>query len=471
MQKIQFGTDGWRAIIADDFTFDNVRAVAQAYAGYMKERFNNEAQAAIGYDTRFLSAEFGRAFAEVLASNRIHVLLSPSHIPTPVLAHAVKHRALEGGVMITASHNPPQYNGIKFKDIYGGPVLDREMKRIEAHLYREAIRRDSNLINRYLEEADFLDDYKAHLKQYLNLSDIRTMSNRVVIATMHGAATGIWQYLTEEMASPLAIVQNTIHPLFSGRPPEPIMANLKTLRRAVRKKNAELGIAFDGDADRLGVVDGEGEFVQLHDLMPMLFEYLIKSRNGSGTAIRTTSMADTIDRMAEQHGMSVREVPVGFKHVTERMLDEDVLIGGEESGGFGYKNHLPERDGLLSALLVLEMLGTQKTTIREKVKELRQRFGPFAYKRIDHYYNTDILSANLEVLRSNPPAFIGKHRVQKVTTVDGIKFYFDDDSWMLIRVSQTEPLARVYVGSHSEANADAIISEGKKRISGDQKVR
>lgn len=468
---IRFGTDGWRAIIADNFTFENVRIVAQAFADFLSESACKSKGVAIGYDTRFLSKHFALTMAETLAANDVPVYLSDGFCPTPMLSHAVRHRQLAAGIMITASHNPYIYNGVKFKAEYGGPAMVEMTKAIEKHLFQrppETIteKKKANIIH-----CDFFPDYWQHLNEYLDLALISRFRGRVFFDAMHGAGCGFMQKILSDYLLPpnkgtpslqLLTIHQKPHPQFDGLLPEPIPQNLQPLAELVRTNKGDLGLAIDGDGDRFGVVDHNGQFVQLHDLMPLLFRYLVESRRWSGDVVRTTSMANTIDKLAAKYHRQTIEVPVGFKNVAEVMIRQDILIGGEESGGFGYKNHLPERDGFVSCLLLLEMLAAHTVSIASLVQGLRKEFGAFAYGRIDRYGELDRLQKRMSELRQQPPNHIGAFKVEKINLIDGIKFYFNDDSWMLMRVSDTEPLFRIYVGSNREDKVNKLLAAGEQ---------
>jgi phosphomannomutase len=461
---IRFGTDGWRAIIADSFTVANVRIIAQAVADHLKDQPTPPAGIAIGYDTRFLSANFARTAAEVIAANDIPVVLSDRFIPTPVLSFAVRHYRLSGGLMITASHNPYIYNGIKFKAETGGSASSALTQAIEAKLQQQPPRQADERTNRLIRTQDLFMPYKKHILEYIDTDRLGHTQEKVLYNPMHGAGSGFLNQLFSELGIPHISMNTKPDPTFGGQLPEPIPGNLADQSRRLCGGTSTLGIATDGDADRFGVLDARGTFVQLHDCMPLLFRYLVESRGWSGNVVRSTSMADTIDRMASQMGRSVTEVPVGFKNICETMLQQDILIGGEESGGFGYKNHIPERDGLLSALLLLEMLAEYQTSVGELVRELRKKYGPFHYGRIDRHHDATVLRANLLQLINDPPERWQSFKVDRVSTVDGIKFYFTDGSWMLMRVSQTEPLARVYVGSDEYTKVESLLGQGVARL-------
>ncbi len=459
-EPIQFGTDGWRAIIAREFTTENVMRVAQAFSDYLREKGDAGKGIAVSFDTRFLSDRFSFQFAEVVASNEIPVWLSKTVTPTPVLSFVVKNRNLAAGVMITASHNSYEYNGIKFKDAYGGPALPAMTQAIEKNLDRHDLKYHIPNIRRFLKEDNFLPEYIGKIKTIIDINLIKNNKRPVIVDTMHGAGYGMFYNILGKTDFMQAINQQP-HPMFKGRAPEPILKNLAKLSKMVFRKKAMLGIATDGDADRFGVLNEKGDFVELHDLMPILFQYLVEVKKWKGNVVRTTSMANTIDKVAASYNTEVVEVPVGFKNVTEKMLTEDVLIGGEESGGFGYNIFIPERDGILSALLLLELLVYYDLPISALVQQLRHRFGPFHYKRIDQMFLPQTLISNLQKLRNNPPDKIGQHKVDSVNLIDGIKFYFTNDAWMLMRVSQTEPLARIYVGGSAKQTVEDLLSAGK----------
>ncbi len=346
--KIRFGTDGWRALIAETFTFDNVRHIGQAMADHLHAGGRAGEGVAIGYDTRFLSDRFAAALAEVIAANAIPVHLSDSVCPTPVLSFAVRDRGLAAGIMVTASHNPYTYNGVKFKGPFGGPALVAATRAIEARLFSRPPRTDAAAAVQYIERSDFFTAYHRQLRRYFDWEKIAAAPLQIVYDAMHGAGCGwLRRLLPPEAQGRLAEIGQDPHPLFKNRLPEPILKNLGELAAAVPAAQADIGLATDGDADRFGVLDHLGRFVELHDLMPLLFRHLLQTRGWSGEVVRTTSMADTVDKMARGAGRSVIEVPVGFANVTGQMLQRDILIGGEESGGFGYRGHLPERDGAL----------------------------------------------------------------------------------------------------------------------------
>jgi len=460
MHTIRFGTDGWRAIIADGFTFRNVRIIAQAISDYLHAQGSADKGIAIGFDTRFLSRDFAHTAAEIIASNRIPVYVSPRYLPTPVLSYAVKQHSLAAGIMITASHNPFSYNGVKLKGPYGGSAIPSITEEIQKHLYRRKPISDVTVRKKYFEQVDFWPAYRTQITEFVAAEQLQKLGNSVLIETMGGAGTGYLSGLLNEFG----LLVEDLHPdpdsMFHGGLPEPIPENLSKMQNRMSAGEYGLGLALDGDADRFGILDDTGKFVQLHDLFPLITQYLIESRQWSGDIVRSTSMHNTIDRIAVEKGRSVTEVPVGFKNICEKMLEQDILIGGEESGGFGYKNHIPERDGILSCLLTLEMLGQTGQSIGERVRALREKYGPFYYQRIDYRSDAAILARNLAAQRETPPDRIAEFDVEQVSLQDGIKFYFHQNAWMLMRVSDTEPLARIYVGSDSQTKTKTLVHTG-----------
>lgn len=462
--KIRFGTDGWRGIIADDFTFENVRAVTQAFCDYASLSGDVRQGIAISYDTRFLSQEFAQIIAEIAASNRMPVLLSSQVTPTPALSFAVKHHNLFAGIMVTASHNPYYYNGIKFKEHHGGPASEKTTEGIEKLLHKNKYSIDRRLIGKYLQKVDFLPAYIAHLKKYVDFPLLKSSRLRMLYDPMHGAGSRVMETLLRESSLGVLAINDKVDLAFGERLPEPVLANLQDLQRGMRTGKYDLGLATDGDADRFSVLAPDGEFIQLHDLLPLLCEYLIKSRKWSGNIVRTTSMANMIDKVAEEHQRTVTEVPVGFRNVAAKMLCDDILIGGEDSGGFGYKMHIPDRDGILSCLLTLEMLAARKTGISKLVRELRERYGPFHYENLSCHSDPAVLRKNMASLRRRPPSKIGNFKVDRVNLLDGIKFYLEDDSWTLLRVSDTELVGRIYAGSANMETAAELAKAGEKLL-------
>ncbi|WP_457566122.1 phosphoglucomutase/phosphomannomutase family protein [Caldithrix abyssi] len=450
---IRFGTDGWRAVLAREFTFDNVGRVADAFSRFLIETSERLNGVVVSFDTRFLSERFARYFAEVVASYDIPVALSKKFTPTPALSFAVKQLKFNAGVMITASHNPYFYNGIKFKAAYGGPVLNDFTQQIEKRLDARSPKIDPLRVKKNLQEVDIVGDYFRQIKTLLNPQSLASFKKKMAYDAMFGCGMGFLSHFFEAFNLQAQILHGEENPLFNRTPPEPVARNLSELSRLIARGPFAIGLATDGDADRCALLDEKGQFVQLHDLLPLLAEYLFKIRGWDGNIVRTTSMHHTIDRLMARYGKSSVEVPVGFKNVCEVMLKQEILIGAEESGGFGFGKHLPERDGILTLLLALEMLGYYQAPISALVNDLRQKFGPFHYLRKDFYGEPELLKANLLRLRTQPPQRVAGMPVEKVALKDGLKLYLENGTWALFRVSQTEPLARIYVGG---AERDAV---------------
>ncbi|MGE5481966.1 MAG: phosphoglucomutase/phosphomannomutase family protein, partial [Bacteroidota bacterium] len=408
MPQIKFGTDGWRGVIARDFTFANVRVVAQAVAGYVRDTGEAKRGVVVGYDTRFLSERFAQTVAEVLAANGIPVYLTDQAAPTPAVSFAVKHLGAAGGVMITASHNPPEYNGVKFKGAYGGSALPEMVARIEAQL-EMAASNEQSVTSRSCSAAPIrrLDPRPAYFAQLRNLVDldvIRAAGLRLMVDPMHGAGRGYLKALLAEEGIPVTEIRGEFNPSFGGVNPEPIAANLEALVQAVRETGTSLGTATDGDADRVGAVDERGNFVDSHRIFALLLEHLVARRHWTGSVVKTFSTTRMIDKLAAAYGLTLHETPIGFKYVCEHMLAEDVLIGGEESGGIGVKNHLPERDGLLCSLLLAEIVAVTGTSLSELVEDLMRRLGRHEYGRVDLHLRPGQKEALLRRLNAHPPA-------------------------------------------------------------------
>ncbi|MDA8235879.1 MAG: phosphoglucomutase/phosphomannomutase family protein [Clostridia bacterium] len=464
---IKFGTDGWRAVISDDFTFENVRVVAQAIAEYVKENAEGQPLIAIGYDTRFLSDKYAQECAKVLAANGIKVLLSDRVTPTPALSFAVKSRQATGGIMVTASHNPYQYNGIKYKAGYGGSALPDIISQIEERLHRQqpkVVALEEVAAQGLIQYFNGEEEYCQQIRSLVDLKKIAQAGHRVVIDPMHGAGAGFIKRLLAEEGMEVIEVRGEQNPLFGGVNPEPIRQNLQALVDVVGKENAQAGFATDGDADRVGAVDANGEFVNSHIIYALLLRYLITERKWSGGVVKTFSTSQMIDKLAAKYGIPVFETPIGFKYICELFLKEDILLGGEESGGIGFKNHIPERDGILSSLLLMEIMATYGKSLVEIIDELMQEIGYHYYDRVDLHLKPEVKDKAMAALKENPPQEFAGVKVKEVLTLDGIKFMLEDGSWILFRASGTEPVVRVYVEAGNGQAVTRILKEGKNRF-------
>lgn len=471
---IHFGTDGWRAVISDEFTFENVRCVAQAIAEQIKADAPPEAvpMAVVGFDTRFLSDRYAIAVSNVLAANGLGVYLSKADCPTPALSFAVRNLGAHGGVMITASHNPPRYNGIKVKAAFGGSALPATMKQIEARisalqssgaapLYAEPVWQEdvvpaAGAVVRF----DPLPPYLNHLRTLVDFAAIANGKLRVAIDPMYGAGRGYIARWLRELGVMAAEIHGEMNPGFGGLHPEPIGRNLASLAALIKKEGYDLGLATDGDADRIGAMDGKGEFVSPHLIIALALRHLVEVKGQRGLVVKTISTTQLVNRLAERYDLRVEETPVGFNHICDWMLAEPVLIGGEESGGISILGHVPEGDGILMGLLLLEIVALAGRPLHVLIDELQQEYGPFFYDRIDQRVRPFRKADLVAHLRERAPRSIGGVAVRQISDRDGIKYLLADNSWLLIRPSGTEPVLRIYAEAGSAEQVKALLEEG-----------
>jgi len=471
MKKINFGTDGWRGVIAEDFTFDNVKVVAQALADYLKTKGLSQRGFVVGYDTRFLSDKFAKSLAEVVASNDIPVVLASKPAPTPIVSFTVKNRNAGGGVVITASHNPSEYNGIKFKPEYGGSALTHITKEIENLLYKTPVKQDEKKAKRYVREVNFENEYFAKIKSLVDFRLIREAGFTIVVDTMHGAGDRIIERLLSGKKCQVETIRFEPNPSFGGVKPEPILKNLQPLIDAIARQDADIGLATDGDADRIGAVNSKGQFISPHEVFALLILHLHQNKGWNGGVVKTASVCNIVSNVADKLGLPVYETAVGFKNICELILKEDILIGIEESGGVGFKNHVPERDGILAAFFILEMMAMKKKSFDELLMELTNEFGEVHYDRIDLQYEKPDRMNLIRSLQSQPPQQLCGLDVEKTSTyrgvkvVNGIKFHFADrKSWLLIRASETEPLMRIYGEAANDKMVQQLLNEGQRLL-------
>jgi phosphomannomutase len=471
--QIKFGTDGWRGRIADNFTFENVRIVAQAIADYFSRdgliSQNTERKVIVGYDTRFLSDKYALTIARILAANNLGVIFSREAVPSPVVSYWVVKEKARGAVMVTASHNPPGYNGIKIKNSSGGPADENITGEIEKYLYKNqvAVLKDESAV----EMIDLKPAYLARIKSYINLPLIKKNRLKIVVDSMYGAGRG---YIAEILKnSPVKVIP--IHqvpdPLFGGINPEPIEINLAELKKTVREQKADIGLATDGDADRIGIIDDKGNYLTPHQVFPLLLSYLVEEKKWQGKIVQAISLGYLGKRIAGRYNLPFQEVGVGFKNISSLMVksslvgENEVLMGGEESGGYGYKGYIPERDGILSGLLMLEMLAVHKQKLSRILALLQDKFGHSFYERIDVRLadNTGIdKNVFIQDIASKVPEQLTGSHVREIKTFDGLKIYLEDDSWLLIRPSGTEPILRIYAEAESKKKVKELINAGIK---------
>jgi phosphomannomutase len=469
---IRFGTDGWRAIIADEFTFENVERVAQAYADFVKqprprsggdpsnETSNARPHVVVGYDRRFLSEEFAGRVAEVLTGNEINVALFDGDVPTPLVSWAVREHGAEGGVVITASHNPATFNGFKIKAPWGGSATEETTIAVESLVDASPPRRAALNTDARNGLETQLASYREQVARFVDLELIRSKRARVVVDPMHGSG-GRWvESFLRGGKMEAESIRAERDPLFGGVAPEPIDRNLAPLKERVRTSGALVGLATDGDADRVGAVNELGETMTMHEVVPVILLHLARQRKLTGGVVRTFSQSVLLKRIAAAHALPLHETAIGFKYIADLMLREDILIGAEESGGIGVRGHIPERDGILNSLLFVEAIVASGKTPTELVRELHREFGEFYFGRRDLHIEVARGLALVETLATKPPGSVARHEVQFVETLDGTKLIFADESWLLFRQSGTEPVLRVYSEATSVAKMNALLEEG-----------
>jgi alpha-D-glucose phosphate-specific phosphoglucomutase len=477
---IHFGTDGWRAVISDTFTFYNLRLVTQAISdallaehrntGQLKTGRENGLSVIVGFDTRFLSDRYAADVARVLAANGFHVFLAQSDCPTPAISYAIPQLKAVAGIMITASHNAPRYNGVKLKAAYGGAAPNEQCRRVEVYLndnesrgrgpnqmdYQHA--RNLGLIERF----NPIPMYYEHLRTLIDFDAIAENPIRVVVDSMFGSGRGVIGGILQGTGCEVYEVRGEMNPGFGGVHPEPIGKHLGPLTGAISQGHGVLGLATDGDADRIGAMDERGNFVDPHKIMALSIRHLVEKRKLSGAVVRTVSSTRMIDRLAKKNGIRVYETPVGFNYIADLMLSEDILLGGEESGGISFKGHIPEGDGILMALLLLEIVSTSGGSLYELVEELLEEVGPAFYERTDLRLRRPVEKAEMtRRLADDAPVSIGGENVVQVSTTDGCKYVLNDDSWLLIRPSGTEPVLRVYAEGRSPEMVRALLDFGE----------
>jgi phosphomannomutase len=470
VQSIKFGTDGWRGLIAADFTFERLALVAPVAAKVLADVYGNTTGSntiIVGYDRRFMAEDFAKKTAEVVTAAGFDVLFSESYAPTPAFSWAAKQQNALGALVLTASHNPGGYLGLKVKGAFGGSVAPEITQQIEAQLGQElpAVAKPGSLqtFNPWLSYCEALRG-KVDLARIQEV--IRQGKLTVYADVMHGAAAG---GLEQILGVPIQEINSSRDPLFGGGAPEPLPKYLSQLFRVMRthrrKEGTELavGLVFDGDSDRIAAVDGEGNFLSSQILIPILLEHLAERRHFTGELVKTISGSDLFPRVAALYQLPVYETPIGYKYIADRMLTTPVLLGGEESGGIGYGNHIPERDALLSALYILEAIAESGLDLSDLYKRLQERTGYFsAYDRIDlHLSGMDVRARLLEQLQTQPLTEIAGQSVVDCQTTDGYKFRLANDSWLLIRFSGTEPVLRLYCEAATPEEARRTLNWAK----------
>ncbi|MCP4649134.1 MAG: phosphoglucomutase/phosphomannomutase family protein [PVC group bacterium] len=467
--QIRFGTSGWRAIMADEFTFDNVRLVSQAIADYVKSESSSH-KVIVGYDTRFLSGSFAKACAQVLAANKIKVLLTERDTPTPVLAYHVIDKKLAGAINFTASHNPPEYNGIKFSSRYGGPAPESVTSAIEKRLVQlqttGCIAKKGNSENPLINIFDPSKDYISRIKKIIDLKLIKKAHLKIGIDCKYGTSRDYIDRILNGSCSKMVVFNNTINPLFGGFPPEPDKPYIKPLIALIKKECFDLGLGCDGDGDRFGIVDRGGIFITPNEVVTLLFYYLLKTRSSKAKKVaRTLATTHMIDAIARKEDIELVETPVGFKYIGEALSKGDCLIGGEESGGLSIMGHVPEKDGILACLLIAEMVASEKKSLMEILRLLYRKYGYFYSDRINLHLAPNRKKALLNRLQklSRQKSFFGMTIKSKDLT-DGYKFIFEHNCWLMVRPSGTEPILRCYMEASSKKKVQNLKSLLRKYL-------
>ncbi|MFN2974974.1 phosphoglucomutase/phosphomannomutase family protein [Terriglobus aquaticus] len=464
---VKFGTDGWRGIIADDFTYSNVRVAAAAIANYVLRHEDASKGVCIGFDTRFSSPQFAQVVAEVLANAGIPVQLAQDVTPTPALSYGVRHRGCAGGIMITSSHNPAQWNGVKYKASYGGSGSPGIIKQIEQYLGADLPQAAEPAA---ITRVDFLPNYIAAVEAFADLPAIQASGYRFLIDSMFGAGAGVLKGIFDRAGVPAVEIRSERNPNFPGINPEPILPHISLTQERVVAEGCDAGLITDGDADRIGSVDEHGNVVDAHKIFAILLRWLLERKQWPGDVTRAFNTTKMLDRIAARYGRKLHEHGIGFKYVCDLMLSEDILVGGEESGGIGISKHLPERDGILNALLIANVMADEKKTLGELVASLQAEFGEHHYGRIDMHIDDRLKQSAIQRASSGVSDFAG-FRVLRTENLDGFKFFLEipedaarqgstpapAETWLLLRASGTEPLLRVYCESSSPENVTRIL--------------
>ena len=454
---LRFGTDGWRAVIAEEFTFQNVRYCAQGVADYHLRQGLAAAPVIVGYDTRFQSPQFADAVVEVLAGNGLPVLRCTAPAPTPVVGYNLVHHGAAGGVMITASHNPANWSGFKYRGPSGGSPAPDVLDDIEAEIQRVQAADDVRTLPLpaaraagLVTDIDPAPEYLAHVARLVDLQALRAVGCRVAVDAMHGAGAGYLTALLSGGATTVTEVRADVNPAFPGmHNPEPIDRNLAPLRDAVLSSNALVGVAMDGDADRVGAIDASGEYITALQVFTLLTYYLLEVRGFRGPLVKSLTTSNMVSRLGERYGVPVHETSVGFKYIAPLMLETNALIGGEESGGFGFRGHIPERDGVLSALFLLDLVARKEKTLSAVIEEIYGLVGPHHYDRLDVVFDGADRPAVEARLHDAPPRDLAGVPVLAVDTIDGIRYRLQGGEWAVVRFSGTEPLLRIYAEAPS----------------------
>ena len=457
--QVKFGTDGWRAIIAKEYTYDNLKLAALASGAYFLSHPDKSNGVCVGYDTRFMSKEFAQYTAEVLSSMGLKVFLADSFISTPAVSLYTRDKRLAGGVMITASHNPPQYNGFKIKASFGGPANPEVIDQIEKNLLTVDPQADVTPAPNLIAMTDIKSYYVSYLKSKLDLKIIRNSGLKIAHNGMFGAGQDMITRLLDE--SMVNCYHCSINPGFNGINPEPIPKYIGDFVEFFKEVETDVAIINDGDADRIGMLDEQGDFVDSHKLFAIILKYLVEQKGQRGEIAKTFALTDVIDKLCQKHDLKMHLLPVGFKHVSRLMTTNDILIGGEESGGIGITSFLPERDGVYIGLLILEIMALRQKTLTGLVEELYDEFGFFSYNRLDLHVAEEKKNAIIAAASGGKLKSIAGYAVTGFNDLDGYKYHFEG-GWLLIRPSGTEPILRIYCEANSTEKVEKVLAFASK---------
>ena len=466
MSKIKFGTDGWRAIIAEDFTVDNVARVSVAVAEWVKQRFPNDPSIVIGHDCRFAGELFAETATKVFVRSGIRVHLAKGFVSTPMISLGAVNLKASLGVVLTASHNPPSYNGYKLKGHFGGPLIPKEVQEIEDIIPEHhgvdlaAIDLRQAIADGKVRMVDLETMYVDHVKANFDLETIRKSGLKLGYDAMYGAGQNVLPRILPDTV----LLHCEPNPSFMGQAPEPIHKNLQEFSKLITKEGIQCGLATDGDADRIGLYNSKGEFVDSHHIILLLIHYLVKYKKFTGKVVVAFSATPKVKKMCAHYGLEYQVTKIGFKYIAEIMINEDVLLGGEESGGIAIKGHIPERDGIWMGLTIWEFMAKSGKTLEQLIEEVYAIVGPFSYDRSDLHITEALKNEVLEKCKANAFDRFGDLEVRSTETIDGFKYHFDNDQWLMIRASGTEPVLRTYAESSSLAKAHEILAACKKAI-------
>lgn len=461
--SIRFGTSGWRAIIADQFTFENVKLVTNSLSGYLKSKGNKNGKIIVGHDSRFMGERFCEVASEILQKEGFAVLLCQNPTPTPTISYAIRSEKALGGINFTASHNPPEYQGIKFSTADGAPALPEVTKEIEKLIETKPVSDETagGSIEKYDARPNYLDD----LKTKINFAAIANAGGRYAYDALWGTGRGYLDKILRENGLNVETIHDWRDVTFGGQSPEPGEEHLDELREAVKAKNLTLGVSTDGDGDRFGVIDSTGAFIAPNDLIAILTDYLAESRGWTEGVARSVATSHLVDRVAENRSLKLYETPVGFKFIGELINKDEIILGGEESAGLSIKGHYPEKDGILACLLAIEAVAVRGASLTEQLNDLTARVGKLYSGRIGVKLNSEIADKLKDKLSREPSEIEGR-KIEKINRMDGVKFIFTDGSWMLMRPSGTEPLVRIYAESENKQDLEVLLEQGRKYLLG-----